>query len=119
MNRTPALAAAAAALGLISGLALEARASALSREVVPYTVTIALLTPGAPSPGGLEMDEPGAYWARPGTERRLMKLPPMRARIPEERVAGHLHRKVLTRGQGCPRERAGEAEQAALDLRRS
>jgi hypothetical protein len=131
MNRTPALVAAAAALGLVSVLGLEARASALTREVSPYTVTIALLTPGAPSPAGLELDGPGAQWARPGTERRLMKLPPMRARIPEERVAGHrarahhLHRKVLARGQGCPRERAGEAaqaeqaEQAAMDLRRS
>lgn len=136
MNRTPALVAAAAALGLIAGLALEARASALTREVSPYTVTIALLTPGAPSPAGLELDGPGAQWARPGTERRLMKLPPMRARIPDERVAGHgarahLHQKLLARGQGCPREQAelaalaaqaeqaARAEKAAIDLRRS
>jgi hypothetical protein len=126
MNRTPALVAAAAALGLISGLALEARASALTREVSPYTVTIALLTPGAPSPAGLELDGPGEQWARPGTER-LMKLPPMRARVPEEAVAGHrarthLHQKLLARGQGCPREqaeRAGEGGPVALDLRRS
>ena len=128
MNRTPALVAAAAALGLISGLALEARASALTREVSPYTVTIALLTPGAPSPAGLEMDGPGAYWGRPGKEARLMKLPPMRARISEERVTrhhraqAHLHRKVLARGQGCPREqaeRAGQPAPATLDVRRS
>jgi hypothetical protein len=128
MNRTPALVAAAAALGLIAGLALEARASALTREVSPYTVSIALLTPGAPSPAGLEMDGPGAYWARPGKERRLMKLPPMRARISEELVtqhrarAHHLHQKVLARGQGCPHEqaeRAGQPAPAALDLRRS
>lgn len=128
MKRTPALVAAAAALGLISGLVLEARASALTGEVRPYTVSIALLTPGAPSPAGLELDGPGAYGARPGTERRLMKLPPMRARISEERVTGHhrarvhLHQKVLARGRGCPREqaeRAGQAAPAALDLRRS
>lgn len=128
MNRTPAVVAAAAALGLISGLALEARASALTREVAPYTVTIALLTPGAPSPAGLEMDGPGAYWTPPGTERRLMKLPPMRARISEELIAehrgraNHLHRKVLARGGECPREqaeRAGQATGAVLDLRRS
>ncbi|HEX5871236.1 MAG TPA: hypothetical protein VFY65_12505 [Longimicrobium sp.] len=128
MTRTPALVAAAAALGLIAGLALEARASALTREVSPYTVSIALLTPGAPSPAGLEMDGPGAYWDRPAAERRLMKLPPMRARISEERVSGHhrarahTHQTILARGRGCPREqaeRAGQAAPAALDLRRS
>lgn len=124
MNRTPALVAAAAALGLISGLGLEARASALTGEVSPHSVTIALLTPGAPSPAGLELDEPGARWARPRAERRLLKLPPMRARVSDEVVAQHrarvhLHRKLLAREQGCPREKAAQAEQAALDLRRS
>jgi hypothetical protein len=124
MSRTPALVAAAAALGLISGLGLEARASALTGEVSPHTVTIALLTPGAPSPAGLELDEPGAHRAHPSGERRLTRLPPMRARVPDQAVAEHrsrvhLHRKLLARGHGCPRDKAERAEQAALDLRRS
>jgi hypothetical protein len=121
MKRTPALVAAAAAIGLLSGLALEARASALTGEVRPHTVAMAWLTPGAPSPAGLELDGPGARWAPPA-RGRLMKLPPMRARVRDEAVGEHrarvhLHRKLLAKSGGCPREQA--AGRAALDIRRS
>jgi hypothetical protein len=122
MKRTPALVAAAAALGLISGLALEARASAFTREVSPHTVAVAWLTPGAPSPAGLELDGPDAHWAPPATGERLTKLPPMRARASERAVARHrvhLHRKLLAESSGCPRARAEQAAHAALDARRS
>jgi hypothetical protein len=120
MKRTPVLVAAAAALGLLFGLGLEARASALTGEVHPHTVAMAWLTPGAPSPAGLELDGPGAYRAPPAKER-MMKLPPMRARVSEEAVAqhrarAHLHRKLLAKSNGCPREQAGRA---APDIRRS
>lgn len=122
MKRTPALVAAAAALGLIVGLALEARASAFTREVSPHTVAVAWLTPGAPSPAGLEMDGPGARWAPPAGKERLMKLPPMRAGASEGAVARHrvhLHRKQLAKNGECPRARAEQAAHAALDARRS
>lgn len=124
MKRTPALVAGAAALGLLSVLALEARASAFTREVSPHTVAMAWLTPGAPSPAGLELDGPGARWPPPSRER-LMKLPPMRARARKEVSAQHAERlhagpKVFVRGhdhgQGCPRARA---RHAALDIHRS
>ncbi len=124
MKRTPALVAAAAALGLVSGLGLEARTSALTREVSPHRVAMAWLTPGAPSPAGLELDGPGAHWAPPAKER-LMKLPPMRVRVSEEVAAErearrNVGRKVFVRGQGdgngCPRARA---EQSALEIHRS
>ena len=123
MKRTPVLVAAAAALGLLSGLGLEARASALTGEVSPHTVAMAWLTPGAPSPAGLELDGPGAYRA-PLARERLTKLPPMRARVSEEVVAQHrarvhLHRKLLAKSSGCPRDRAEQAGPAALEIRRS
>ncbi|HYR09076.1 MAG TPA: hypothetical protein VEQ60_14940 [Longimicrobium sp.] len=122
MKRTPALVAAAAALGLLSGLGLEARASALTGEVSPHTVQLAWLTPGAPSPAGLELDGPGSRWAPPRSKKdRMTKLPPMRARVSDEVMAEHrsrvhLHRKLLTKSQGCPRE---QAEQRTPDIRRS
>jgi hypothetical protein len=122
MKRTPALVAAAAALGLISGLALEARASAFTREVSPHTVAVAWLTPGAPSPAGLELDGPGARRAPPASRERLMKLPPMRARASERAVTRHrvhLHRKLLAESNGCPRARAEQAGRAAMDVHRS
>ncbi|HEX6373833.1 MAG TPA: hypothetical protein VF006_33200 [Longimicrobium sp.] len=124
MKRTPALVAAAAALGLLSGLGLEARASALTGEVSPHTVAMAWLTPGAPSPAGLELDGPGARVAPPARER-LMKLPPMRARVSEEVVAERrarqeVGRKVFVHGHGaCPRAQAEQAAHAAMDVRRS
>jgi hypothetical protein len=123
MKRTPALVAAAAALGLLSGgLALEARASAFTREVSPHTVAVAWLTPGAPSPAGLELDGPGARWAPPAGRERLMKLPPMRARASERAVTRHrvqLHRKELVKSGGCPREQAEQAGRAAMEVYRS
>jgi hypothetical protein len=121
MKRTPALVAAAAALGLLSGLGLEARASALTGEVSPHTVQLAWLTPGAPSPAGLELDGPGSRWAPPRSKERMTRLPPMRARVSDEVMAEHrsrvhLHRKLLTKSGGCPRQ---QAERRALDIRRS
>lgn len=114
MKRTPALVAAAAALGLVSGIGLEARASALSGEVSPHMVSVAWLTPGAPSPAGLEMERSDVAARR--APERLPKLPPMRARVSEEihaerHAERHAHRQVLARGGGCPRE---QAEQAAV-----
>lgn len=120
MKRTPALVAAAAALGLLSGLGLEARASALTGEVAPHTVAMAWLPPGAPSPAGVELDGPATRWARPARER-MLKLPPMRARVTEEVVAERreqlrVHRKLLARNNGCPRH---QARPAVPDIRRS
>ena len=121
MKRTPALVAAAAALGLLSGLGLEARASALTGEVSPHTVQMAWLTPGAPSPAGLELDGPGSRWTPPRSKQRMTRLPPMRARVSDELVAEHQarvhrHRKLLAKSQACPRE---QAQQRTLDIRRS
>ncbi|HEU4881935.1 MAG TPA: hypothetical protein VFT45_06815 [Longimicrobium sp.] len=122
MKRTPALVAAAAALGLLSGgLALEARASAFTREVSPHTVAVAWLTPGAPSPAGLELDRPGARWAPPSKER-LMKLPPMRARASQRAVTRQrvqLNQKRLVNTSTCPRAQAEQAGRAAMDVHRS
>lgn len=111
MKRTPALAPAAAALGLLAGLALEARAGTLRGEVSPYTVSVAWLTPG-PHPAGVELEE-GVV--PPDGPRKLPRLDPMRARVParvsaERQARRHIHeqhaaRKILVRGNDCP-ERA-------------
>jgi hypothetical protein len=82
------------------------------------------LTPGAPSPAGLELDGPGARWAPPAGKERLMKLPPMRARASDQaigrhRTRVHLHRKLLAKSNGCPRAQAAQAAHPALDVRRS
>ncbi|WP_420124860.1 hypothetical protein [Longimicrobium sp.] len=120
MKRTPVLVAAAAALGLLWGLGLEASASALTGEVSPHTVNVAWLTPGAPSPAGVELDGPGARWAPPSRDG-LTRLPPMRVRA-AEKAAGErparvqLHRKLLAKRGGCPRE---QVEPAALAVYRS
>jgi hypothetical protein len=114
MKRTPALAAAAAALGLMAGLGLEARASTLDGEVSPHTVTVAWLSPGAPA--GVELDGPSvvppqklppAAVQKLHAERPLARLAPMRARIPDHVVAERearlrVHRKLLARDTGCP-----------------
>jgi hypothetical protein len=115
MKRTPALVPAAAALGLLAGLALEARAGTLDGEVSPHTVSVAWMTPGPTSPAGVELDEHGLAPAAP---RGLPRLEAMRARVParvqaEREVTRkihrhHLSRKILVRGQGCP-ERAAHA----------
>ena len=120
MKRTPALVAAAAALGLLWGLGLEASASSLTGEVSPHTVNMAWLTPGAPSPAGVELDGPGARWAPPSRDG-LTRLPPMRAKagekgVDERRARVHLHRKLLAKRGGCPRE---QGEPAALRTHRS
>lgn len=116
MKRTPALVAAAAALGLLAGLGLEARASALTGEVSPHMVAMTWLTPGAPSPAGLEMEGPGGLI--PSGPQRLPRLPAMRARASERvkqeiTTQRHTQRKVVSHGGGCPREQAERAEQAA------
>lgn len=113
MKRTPALVAAAAALGLLWGLGLEARASTLTGEVSPHTVAMAWLTPGAPSPAGLELDGPGARWAPPSHDG-LTRLPPMRAKVAGE-GAGE-HRALLAQRGACRRE---QGEPAALGIHRS
>lgn len=113
MKRTPALAAAAAALGLMAGLGLEARASTLDGEVSPHTVTVAWLSPGAPA--GVELDEPSVVPPQKlppeavqklRAERPLARLAPMRARVPDHVVAARearlrVHRKLLARENGC------------------
>jgi hypothetical protein len=122
MRRTPPLVAAAAALGLLAGLVLEARASGLDGEVSPHTVTVAWLTPSGPFPAGVPLDEPGVVPAD-GRER-MTRLSPMRARVPEHVVAQRearlkVSRKLLVRDGGCPdRHRESHAE-ARVELRRS
>lgn len=116
MRRTPALRAAAAALGLLAGLGLEARASTLevSGEVSPHTVSLAWLTPGAPSPAGVEMDGPGA-WTAPRAERRITRLPPMRARANAEHKIEHAARHDVHRKRECESaRRQREAETRIL-----
>lgn len=103
MKRTPPIVAAAAALGLLAGLALEARAGTLRGEVSPYTVSVAWVTPGAPA--GVELDEPGVV---PPSAPRVMKLQTMRVRVaarPGVRAEREVNRGVLVRA-GC-RHRAG------------
>lgn len=112
MKRTPALAAAAAALGLMAGLGLEARASTLDGEVSPHMVTVAWLSPGAPA--GVELDEPSVVPPQKLPPKvvhklhaeRLARLAPMRARVPDHVVAARearlrVHRKLLARENGC------------------
>jgi hypothetical protein len=118
MTRTPALVAAAAALGLVLGLGIEARASVLTGDVAPHTVAMAWIPPGA-SPAGLELDE---RWGPPAKDR-VTRLPSMRARVSEEaaaerRARAHVHRKSFAKREACPREQAAAAA-AALDLHRS
>ncbi|HEU0300341.1 MAG TPA: hypothetical protein VFR37_12820 [Longimicrobium sp.] len=118
MKVTSPFAAAAAALGLLAGLGLEARASTLAGEVRPHAVAVAWLTPGAPSPAGLEADRLGARGA-PAKKERLIKLPPMRARAPRPAPAARqaparVPRRVLTGSGSCPREAAAPA---ARDVR--
>lgn len=120
MKRTPALVAAAAAFGLLSGLGLQARADAMTREVSPHMVSVAWLTPGAPSPAGFEMDGPAGHVA-PAREP-VTRLPPMRARVPEEVVAERRERLRMERKEfahRCPRERARGAALDAVELHRS
>jgi|GEM_PF-4001746 len=121
MQRTPTLVSAAAALGLLAGLVLEARAGTLRGEVSPHTVSVAFVTPGS-FPAGVELDE-GVV--PPSAPHRLTRLEPMRARVParvaterEARREIHrhrLHRKLLARGGECPRA----AEEQRVELRRS
>lgn len=116
MKRTPALVPAAAALGLLAGLALEARAGTLHGEVSPHAVSVAWTVPGLPGVAGVELDEGGVL---PPDGRALPRLAPMRARVPvraqaERRVRRHVHEhhpagKVMVR-HGCPR-RGGQAPQ--------
>ena len=127
MKRTPALAAAAAALGLLAGLGLEARASTFADEVSPHTVSVAWLAPGTPA--GVELDEPGVV--PPQAPRRqsakgeaksrpLSRLQPMRARVPEHVVAERearlrVHRTLLARRGDCPQRH----REARVQVRRS
>ena len=116
MKRTPALVPAAAALGLLAGLALEARAGTLDGEVSPHTVSVAWMTPGPSNPAGVELDEDGLVPA--AASRTLPRLEAMRANAParvqaERQVARKIHghhalRKVLVRGHGCPGRAAPE-----------
>jgi hypothetical protein len=122
MRRTPALTA-AAALGLLAGLRIEARASTLTGEVRPYAVAVAWLTPGAPSPAGLEANHPGGRVA-PAKGERLPKLPAMRARAPGEvpaarRAPARRPRKVLAGAGSCPGQHAHTHDAAARDVRRT
>jgi hypothetical protein len=127
MKLTSPFAAAAAALGLLAGLGLEARASTLTGEVRPHAVAVAWLPPGGPSPAGVEEGPLGTRTARPRKEH-LPKLPPMRARAPRpaprarpapatrQTPAARTPRKVLA-GSSCPLAEASAA--AARDVRRT
>jgi hypothetical protein len=124
MKRTPALTAAAAALGLMAGLGLEARASTLDGEVSPHTVTVAWHSPGAPA--GVELDEPSvvppqklppAVVRKLHAEPPLARLAPMRARVPDHVVAARearlrTHRTLLARDNGCRHAHGGTPAEA-------
>lgn len=98
MRRTPPIVAAAAALGLLAGLALEARAGTLRGEVSPYAVSVAWRTAGT-FPAGVETDEPGVV--PPSAPQELPRLRPVRVRVPARTDARReVSRKVLVRG-GC------------------
>jgi hypothetical protein len=121
MIRTPALVPAAAALGLLAGLALEARAGTLQGEVSPHTVSVAWTIPGPTNPAGVELDERGLV--PPTRVDRVTRLAPMRARVrarvkAERQAMRHIQRehahRILVRAQGCPSQAADGAE-----LRRS
>lgn len=119
MKRTPPIVAAAAALGLLAGLALEARAGTLRGEVSPYTVSVAWRTVGTPFPAGVETDEPGVV--PPSAPQAPPRLRPMRVRVParpavrrEREERRELNRKVLVRG-GCRHAAAGHP----LEMHRS
>ncbi|MBW3569820.1 MAG: hypothetical protein KY467_01825 [Gemmatimonadetes bacterium] len=112
MKRTPALVSAAAALGLVAGLALQARASALTGEVSPFLVEVAWLTPAA-SP--VQMEGPDARWAPPAPG--ALATPSASAEDAGGRAARpDVDPREVVRRVGCPR---GQAEQAVPDLRRS
>ena len=118
MKRTPALGAAAAALGLLAGLGLEARASTLRGEVSPHTVSVAWLTPG-PFPAGVEPHAGGVIPPSAAAKKKPVRLAPMRAVAPararvERKEQVHAHQKVLAR-HGCTRE----SHAAQADRRRS
>ncbi|HEX2079028.1 MAG TPA: hypothetical protein VHG08_14995 [Longimicrobium sp.] len=123
MRVTSPFAAGAAAVGLLAGLALEARASTLSGEVRPYAVAVAWLTPGGPSTAGVEEGPLGTHAAPPRRKaERLPKLPPMRAGAPGSAPAARqapdrVPRKVLAGSRTCPRAPAAAA--AARDVRRT
>jgi hypothetical protein len=96
--------AAAAALGLLAGLALEARAGTLGGEVSPHTVSVAWVAPGAPFPAGVETDAPGVV--PPAAPDGMTKLEPMRVRVPsrdevrrEREMRRETEHKVLVRGE--------------------
>lgn len=122
MKRTPALVAAAAAFGLLSGLGLQARADALTREVSPHMVSVAWLSPGATSPGGLEME--GSAGRVAPAQEPATHLPPMRARVPGQGVdeggePPRIERKEFAHRHACPREQAREAAIRVVEVHRS
>lgn len=104
MKRTPPIVAAAAALGLLAGLALEARAGTLGGEVSPHTVSVAWVAPGAPFPAGVETDGPRVV--PPSAPAGMTNLEPMRVRVRprdevrrERELRRDAERKVLVRGE--------------------
>jgi hypothetical protein len=118
MKRTPPIVAAAAALGLLAGLALEARAGTLGGEVSPHTVSVAWVAPGTPFPAGVETEGRGVV--PPSAPAGMPKLQPMRVRVPprdevrrERERQREESRKMLVRGD-C-RHRA----QHPMETRRS
>lgn len=122
MKRTPALVAAAAALGLLPVLRPGAEASALTGEVAPHTVAMAWLSPDAQSPAGLELDGPASPWVPPVMMDQVTRLPAMRARVSDEAVAQHrarrhVRRKLAAVTSGCPR--AAAQQPPVFDIRRS
>jgi hypothetical protein len=108
MKRTPPIVAAAAALGLLAGLALEARAGTLGGEVSPHTVSVAWVPPGAPFPAGVETDGPRVV--PPSAQDGVTKLRPMRVRVPprdevRREQRREANRKMLVRGDCRHRDR--------------
>lgn len=115
MKRTPARVAAAAALGLVWGLALQARAPALHGDVSPHTVAVTWLAAGAPSAAEVDASVSGAAWESHG------EMLPVSPGVPEHAEDGgavrrHALHPVLVLPAGCP---GAAADDAVPDLRRS
>ena len=113
MKRTPALQAAAAALGVLAGFALSpADPAPLSGAVDAHAVTVAwdVSAPGHPEPAGVRLDDWGGRLRV--KERSPASLAPVRARPPartiraeeEAQVKAHLTVLRMEKRRSCSRE---------------
>ena len=113
MTRTPALQAAAAALGVLAGFALSpADPAPLSGAVDAHAVTVAwdVSAPGHPEPAGVRLDDRGARTrAKDGAPVTLAAVhahPPVRTVRADraEQVKVHLTVVRMEKRRGCTRE---------------